>query len=101
MISLLQKLVSAVLIAAIAVAPVGASANTRASDSGPMVLPVSAAQVGTFPYSSWLIPDEDDTAALWQWVLGGTVGFALISAFISNDPDTVRERPNNGSNGAN
>ena len=78
-------------------APVSASANTRASDSGPLMLPATTAQVGTFPYSSWLIPEKDEAAALWQWVLGGTIGFALISAFISNDPD----RPNNGSNGAN
>lgn len=96
-----QKLVTTALVAALALSPVGASANTRASNGGPIVLPASAAQVGTFPYSSWLVPDEDDAAALWQWVLGGTIGFALVSAFVSNDPDSARQGPANGSNGAN
>lgn len=96
-----QKFATAVLVAGLVLSPVGAQANTRASDSGPIGIPASAAQVGAFPYSSWLVPDADDAAALWQWVLGGTIGFGLISTFVSNDPDSVRNRPSNGSNGAN
>ena len=86
---------------AVAVSHVGAAANTRAADGGPIVLPASVAQVGAFPYSSWLVPEEDDAAALWPWLLGGTIGFLLISTVISNDPSGKNSGPNNGSNGAN
>ncbi len=64
-------------------------------------MPASATQVGAFPYSSWLVPDEDDTSAIWKWILAGTIEVGLIYAYLSNGSDSVRDRPNHGSNGAN
>ena len=101
MANLHRKIIGVAASAALAGTHVGAVANTRASDSGPLVFPVSPAQVGAFPYSSWLVPDDDEAVALWKWALGGTAGFLLLSAFFSNDPETPRRGPNNGSNGAN
>ena len=96
-----RRMITWLAASAVAVSHVGAAANTRAADGGPIVLPASVAQVGAFPYSSWLVPEEDDAAALWPWLLGGTIGFLLISTVISNDPSGKNSGPNNGSNGAN
>lgn len=83
---------------ALLTAPVGAFANTRASSGTPVAIPASSANAVAFPFSSWLVPDETDPSALWQWLLGGTVTFSLLSVVISNEPDAA---PRNRSNGAN
>ena len=78
-----------------------AQANTRAGDSGASYSLPASVQAASFPQSSWLIPDEDDTSSLWYWLAGGGTFFLLLSTVISNEPDGERQGPNNGSNGAN
>ena len=91
---------SCMTLAALAVVtgPVGAHANTRAADSRTQYTVASSTQIAAFPYSAWLVDEDDYRSAAWRWVAAGAGGFLLLAALIAGGSD---RRPDNRSNGAN
>lgn len=97
----LRKLIGSAAALSLAATPVAASADTRATDSNAYYSSPALLQAGALPRDATIVPEDDDDrdAAIWYWLLGGTVFFAALSLFVSNEPGA--STPTNQSNGAN
>lgn len=95
----LNKLVPAIAAASLIAAPSVSHANTRAGGGGNYYAATSSAQAATFPYSAWFAKRDESSLAIWQWLVGVSAFFVMLSIAISDNSGPTS--PGNQSNGAN
>ena len=86
-----KHLLASLTALSLVVAPVAAQADTRASDNA-----------AAYAVPVVVVDDDDDGIAVWVYLFGSAVLFAMLAAGIEGGASDERPSvPNNQSNGAN